>query len=85
MNIPNRDEFLALPEAEREPVFRYLEGFFVALSVAINALFLAVTRGVLEAGLSGGGLPWWGVWPGLVLVLVVSVGGSIGLLSTLRR
>lgn len=69
VNVPNKEAFLALGPEQREPFWASLRDVFLSLAAGCNLVLFGVSAGTILVALGRyDRLPWWGVWPGLVLV-----------------
>ncbi len=69
VNLPNKAAFLALPPGRQEPFWAGLRDVFLSLAAGCNLVFFAVIAATILVALGRyDRLPWWGVWPGLVIV-----------------
>jgi uncharacterized membrane protein len=74
VNIPNKKRFLELPVEQQMRFWSCLREFFPSMAVAANLLLLSAIRGTLEVALGKiDRLPWWSVWPGLAVLIIVAI------------
>ncbi len=83
-NLPKR--YRGLPPEQVAPFFDALRGAVLAMATAMLLLFAAVLYGTLQVALGAQErLPVWATWPGLVLIGVVVIVGSIRVFAMSRR
>jgi len=78
INIPHKERFLALPQERQEPFFTSMQVHFMLMAVTLNLLFLGLIYATIQVALGEyDRLPWWGIWPELVLILAVAAVNTI--------
>jgi len=73
INLPGREAMLLGPE-ERAIILPFILEMITATTATVNFLLYSIGRGMLAVAFDQApSLPAWSVWPGLVLVLAVSL------------
>ncbi len=74
MNMPRKDEFLALPDEVQAIFYETSMDFLFLLTVILNMMFYFITEGTIAVAMGKATtLSGWAVWPGLAMTLLVSL------------
>lgn len=86
LNISNKERFLALSSAEREPVFVVVRTIFALFSLGLNLLFLGLISGLSEVVLDAfPALALWLIVPAVGVLIITAIVGTLSLMRVLDR
>ena len=86
INVPNRARFRALPPERQAPVLDLLGETYVGMAAAINAFLLALDACVLRVAAGQlDRLPAWLIFPGVALIVGVSLAYAVATYRLVNR
>ena len=76
LNMPGsqKEKFLSLPEEKQKVYWDLVANYLTVVCILINFIWISVMWGTIQVALSNyNKLPFWSLWPGLILIIPLNI------------